>query len=62
MSSNGIAPRLSSARSSLEMVHWTISFACGEPLLYGAYSTFASAMVKTRVWSAGIVSPAPSAP
>jgi hypothetical protein len=27
------AARLSSRRSSLEMVHWTISFACGEPLL-----------------------------
>ena len=27
------AARFSSRRSSLEMVHWTISFACGEPLL-----------------------------
>jgi hypothetical protein len=26
------APRPSSGRSSLEMVHWTISFAFGEPL------------------------------
>src|SRR4051812_46633062 len=27
------AARWSSRRSSLEIVHWTISFACGEPLL-----------------------------
>jgi hypothetical protein len=43
-------------------LHWTISFACGEPLLYGAYSTFARAMVKTKVWFGGMASPAPSAP
>jgi hypothetical protein len=29
----GPAARLCSRRSSLEMVHWTISFAYGEPLL-----------------------------
>jgi len=32
----GVAARFGSRRSSLEMVHWTISFAVGEPLLTGS--------------------------